>query len=78
MNSGVESRIKGVMSPVFGISEDEIEDTASPDTIETWDSLKHINLIVALEEEFNVEFSDEEIFDMMNYKLIVATIHDLI
>ena len=66
----MEDRIKNVMAAVFEISVDEITDESSPDNIESWDSLKHMNLIVALEEEFGVQFPDDEIVEMMNYSLI--------
>ena len=66
----MENRIKNVMAAVFEIPVDEITDESSPDNIESWDSLKHMNLIVALEEEFGVQFTDEEIVEMMNYSLI--------
>ena len=66
----MENRIKNIMAAVFEISVDEINDESSPDNIESWDSLKHMNLIVALEEEFGVQFMDEEIVEVMNYALI--------
>lgn len=72
----MENQIKQVMSSVFGIPADNISVDASPDTIDNWDSLKHMNLIVALEEEFNIEFDDEEMLDMVNYKIIVATLKE--
>jgi acyl carrier protein len=72
----MENQIKQVMSSVFGIPADNISVDASPDTIDNWDSLKHMNLIVALEEEFNIEFDDEEMLDMVNYKIIVATLQE--
>ena len=59
------------MSAVFDISIDDIKDDASPDNIESWDSHKHMNLIVALEEEFKVNFKEEDITEMINYKLIL-------
>jgi acyl carrier protein len=70
MTNNLENRIKSVVSSVFNISTDKIQNDSSPDTIESWDSLKHMNLVVALEEEFEIEFSDGDIFEMMNYKLI--------
>ena len=70
MSNETKNRIINVMSSVFGISIDDINDTSSPDTIESWDSLKHINLIIALEEEFLVDLSDEDVAEMINYKLI--------
>ena len=70
MGNKIEERIRNIMSAVFEISADQIQDDSSPDTIGSWDSLKHMNLVVALEEEFDVEFNDNEIIEMMNYKLI--------
>jgi len=74
MKNEIEDRIKNIMSVVFQISVDEIKEELSPDTIDTWDSLKHMNLIVALEEEFEVQFSDNEITDLSNYSLILSTL----
>ena len=74
MENKLEDRIKNIISAVFEIPEEQIKDNSSPDTIESWDSLKHMNLIIALEEEFEVEFNDNEIFEMMNYTLIKSII----
>ena len=62
------------MSAVFEIPVEQIKDDSSPDTIESWDSLKHMNLIISLEEEFTIEFTDREIIEMMNYLLIVEVV----
>ena len=70
MGNKVGEQIKKVMSAVFEIPVEEINRTSSPDTIELWDSLKHFNLIVALEDEFEIEFDDQEILEMVNYALI--------
>jgi len=72
----MESRIKKVMSNVFNIDIDSINNDTSPDNVENWDSLKHMNLIVALEEELEFEFEDQEIVDSMNYALIVNIVNE--
>mgnify|MGYP001172005292 FL=1 len=74
MDNSVEDRLKNVMSSVFGIPKNDIRNDASPDTIDSWDSLKHMNLIVALEEEFETVFGDNDIIEMMNYKLIISVL----
>lgn len=66
----MEDRIKNVMAAVFEVPVDEITDELSPDNVKSWDSLKHMNLVVALEEEFEITFSDVEIAEMMNLPLI--------
>ena len=70
----MENRIKEIMSVVFETDLSMIDDSASPETIENWDSLKHMNLVAILEEEFNITFSDDEILEMLNYKLILKII----
>lgn len=71
MDNTVENQLKNVMSAVFEVPVNQINDDSSPETIESWDSLKHMNLIVALEEEFSITFSDQQIFEMINLALII-------
>ena len=76
MKNKVEDQIKNVVSAVFEIPVEQIKDDSSPDTIESWDSLKHMNFVVALEEEFEIEFSDDEIIELIIMKLIKTVISD--
>lgn len=69
-------KIKQVMSLVFEVPLESIADDASSDNIENWDSLRHLNLILALEEEFGVSIPDEEVGNLVNYKLIELVIND--
>ena len=64
------------MSSVFEIPVEQIQDDSSPDNIDSWDSLKHMNLVVALEDEFNVQFTDENIIELINMKLILAVLFE--
>ncbi len=64
------------MKSVFEI-DDSIEQVHYvKDQIATWDSLNHMNLIVALEEEFNVRFSEEEINELLSLDLIELVIKE--
>ena len=65
------------MSVVFEIPLESISDDASSDNIENWDSLRHLNLILALEEEFGVSIPDEEVGNLVNFRLIELTINEL-
>lgn len=73
----MEDRIKNVMAAVFEISADDITDESSPDTIESWDSLKHMNLILVLEEEFNIELTEEQTVEILSYPLIKIVLKEL-
>lgn len=73
-----KTKIKQVMSAVFEIPVESITDDASSDNIENWDSLRHLNLILALEEEFGVSIPDEEVGNLVNYKLIKLVINEIL
>jgi len=60
-----------ILSQIMNVPIDQLNDNSSPDTVANWDSLKHMNLILALEEKFAVAFSEEEIIDMLSVKSIV-------
>jgi len=78
MSTDYKNRIYSVMSTVFEIPLSMINEDSSSDTIETWDSLKHLTLILALEEEFCITIPDEEVGGLVNYKLIEITINEQI
>ncbi len=74
MDNNLDNHIKNVMSAVLEIPIDEIDDDTSPDNVSSWDSLKHMNLIFALEEEYEIEFIEEEIVEMMNLSHIKSIV----
>lgn len=66
----MKDKIREIMAVVFEVAPHDIADDSSPDTIDRWDSLNHMNLVTALEEELSIRFSDEEISEMLNLNLI--------
>ena len=66
----MENRVKKVIADVLILDILEIKDDSSPDTIDVWDSMNQMNIVVALEEEFDIQISDEDVMEMLNVKLI--------
>lgn len=64
------SDLQRLFADIFEIRPEEVTSDSSPDTIETWDSIRHLNLVVALEQEFGVQFEPEEIEQMISVELI--------
>lgn len=69
----IKQRIKNVMAAVFNIEVADIPADCSYGSFDRWDSLGHLNLVIALEEEFDIRFNDDEVPDMLN----IALIHNL-
>jgi acyl carrier protein len=70
----MRDRVVAVVSQVFGIAPETIRDETSPETVEHWDSLRHMDLVLALEEEFGVRFSDEQILGLLSVGKIVQAV----
>ena len=73
----MRERVYKIISQVFNVPIENINDESSSDDIETWDSLKHMNMVLALEEEFNVQFGEEQIFEMLNVGLIIEILKEI-
>ena len=63
-------RVAKVFSEVLGISPDMVTDTTSPDNTPQWDSMAAMNLVVAIEDEFDVRLSTAEIISMRNVAIV--------
>jgi len=64
---GVEERVKQVLADILDVKSTSIDESTAMDTVDTWDSLTHINLCLALEQEFQVTFEVKEIEAMLSY-----------
>lgn len=53
-----------LISEVFGIATDTVRDELGFDSIDSWDSLTHMQLITALEDSYKIQFTGDEIADM--------------
>ncbi|MEZ3427398.1 MAG: acyl carrier protein [Lachnospiraceae bacterium] len=62
----VYEKLNGVFRDVFDDEEIEVNDSTTADDIEDWDSLEHINLIAAIEQEFGIKFSMGQVVTMKN------------
>ena len=71
-----EQKLKNVLANVFNVETNLINDDASVDTIENWDSLNHLKLVLAIEQEFDISFSEEQTVEIMNYPLIKMTLQE--
>ncbi len=66
----MKEQIKKIMSDVFGVPESDILDDAALNVQEGWDSIKHVQLILALEEWLEVTFDMDEIVEMISLPII--------
>lgn len=62
----VTARVQAVFCDIFDDPDLEIRDELSAKDVEDWDSLTHVNLVVAIEKEFKTRFALAEIQELKN------------
>lgn len=74
MEERIYETLNEIFRDVFDDEEIVVEAETNSDSIEDWDSLEHINLIVAIEKAFGLKFSMDEVTGMKNVGEMVEII----
>lgn len=70
----MEEKILAILQKVFGV--DNLDKTCSQKTCEQWDSMAQLNLVLELEDEFNISLEPEEIGLMISYDAVKSILDD--
>jgi acyl carrier protein len=70
----IRERLTKVFHDVFDDNSIELFDAMTAADLEDWDSLTHINLVVATEKEFNTRFDLKEVKSLKNVGEFIAMI----
>ena len=73
----MDHRLSDVLEAVLGVAADRMTDADSPRTIARWDSVTHLQLMLALEAEFGVQFSPEEMAQLSSIGKIRERLADV-
>ena len=74
MEKEIYERLNEIFRDVFDDTTIEVNANTTSSDIEDWDSLEHINLIVAIENEFGMKFNMNEVTTMKNVGEMVEII----
>lgn len=73
--SDTRERCAMVMAKIMEIGQADVVDDSSPDTLDQWDSLSHVQLVLGLESEFDIKISPEDgIEHFVDFKSVVEYI----
>ena len=70
----VPSSLREIIGDVLEVSPTEVTPNLSQDSVEMWDSFRHLQLILALEEEYGVQFDPQQIPELTTVAKIQATL----
>lgn len=74
MSPTIFEQIRTLASDLFAIPASQIDSTSSPASIESWDSVQHLNLVLALEEKFHLQLMPEEVEQMKTIGDVVKVV----
>ncbi len=74
MQSAVYNQLTEIFADLFDDDSIVLTPDTTADQIEAWDSLQHINLIVAVEHRFGIKFKTAELEDLRNVGNLVELI----
>ena len=67
-------KIQEVFEDVFDCEPEQVTLETTIDNLDEWDSLKHLQLVTTLEEEFNHKFSMDEIINLNSVAKIIESL----
>lgn len=67
-------RVCSVIASIFNIPRRQVNAQSSSETIESWDSMGHLMLVLELEQEFDRQFSPEQTEQMHDVASIVQIV----
>jgi len=70
----MDEQIRELVADVLDLDEDKVTAALSPDDTEYWDSMNHLRLVTALEEEFDIKLTMDEVQSIENVGDIYAVV----
>jgi len=72
MSRDILNEVRGVAADVFAVDANQLHAGSSPEQVEAWDSVQHLNLVLAIEGKYGIQFEPEEMEGMNNLGRIAA------
>ena len=74
MSSDLLSEVCGIAADVFAVDAKTLTGASSPEKVEAWDSIQHLNLVLALEGKYAIQFAPEEMERMKDLGAIASLV----
>ena len=70
----LDERLYGVLSSILNVRRDQLGPESSQESVKEWDSVKHMYVMFALEEEFDIEFTDDELVKLSSASVLMEAV----
>jgi len=76
MTNEIEKKVLNLFSIVMDIPIKNLNKNSNPDTVENWDSLSHVKMIMEIESEFNIDLLPDEALEIFSIDSAIKIIID--
>jgi acyl carrier protein len=76
MSENVLLHVRQTAADVLRKNLEDVPASATRDTIAGWDSVAHVNLVLALEQQFDIQFRPEEMLEMLSIELTARRVEE--
>ena len=70
-------RVSAIVAATFNVAEADVTPQSSPETLDAWDSMGQLMLVLALEEDFGIQIPPESVERFSDVASIVKVISEL-
>ena len=71
-----ETKLKQIVADVLGVDADIVGPNFNMDTVEQWDSLRHMTLVLSIEDGFGITIPDDEAANITSWPLIKLIVEE--
>lgn len=72
----IEERVRRLLAEVLDLDPRSVSAATSTETVKAWSSLAHLTLVLSLEEEFEIQFGEEETLAIVTFPLVVGAVSE--
>ena len=75
-NKNLINKIKNLLCLILNVDIDELYDETTINDINSWDSLKHLQIIIQLESDFDININDQEAVKLVSLEEIILLVQN--
>ena len=76
MNNPVLDQVRQLVADVLNMPKEALNESSSPDEITSWDSMQHLNIVLAVEQQFDLTLLPEDIESMVSVGRIATLVEE--
>ncbi|MBN2287893.1 MAG: acyl carrier protein [Candidatus Glassbacteria bacterium] len=71
----MKDKVMETIAAILNLTPGKLGENVSAESLEDWDSINHMKIMIALEEEFGIELSDDEMMEMVSMDRILEVLN---